>query len=663
MLLVSVFVVCTIALCGANRFTCHHYTETTKSLRIYCDRTDLPKNCSKDALSMSPTDVLNLKIEGCDQSRIADASAQYPNIELLDISYSSYSSLDWTGEDFKRVVVLNASCNDLSAVPTQILSKFPKIKKLHLANNKLDRISNGDFANVGQGLTDIILTNNMLTSIDSNAFENLTQLHGIELSHNQFSAFPVALSKSTVQDIILLENSKLTRIDCTFIRSLGAKHVYFTWENIIAFDGSCSQWKFAIDKNGWNTMDGIYPNFALRSKIFCSRDFVSCFGNIQSFVAGPFYNVKQMLDLISASAFKIDLSCNQIEAHEEIETINETSVDNRTKLLDPLSNPQNISIRPNTSQTVDFERFPNLHELNLSNTGLHRFTFSSIKSNKLKRLDVSKNNITVLDSISRMRRFTQLTHFDAAENGIEYFEIDHLPSSIQYVNLSGNPLKRTLKNYERFKALAHLNLSDTQLSISDEDSFYKLRHLITLDISNNNLSHVNFSALSSLYRLKEFRAANAQLTNINEIVRHLSTSVEKLDLAGNPVANIDLASFERLKNLKELNLSGINTGDEIDIGQLPSTLETLALRGNQLEEIVNLDRKHFPVLKTLDIMNNQLDCDDLKDHLSEFKDGAKVFSDKCHKLWIILFTILTILGILLFIILCNLCIMPKITKD
>lgn len=658
MLLVSVFLVCAFSLCGANLFVCHHYTESSKALEIYCDhyRHLLPKDCSKDAPSMSPTDVLHLKIEGCDQSSIGDASDKYLNIESLDISYSGYQSLNWTGGVFEKVVLLNVSSNELTAVPTTILSKFPKITQLHLADNKLEQISNSDFENVGQELKDIVLTRNILRSIDANAFDNLKQLAKIEVSSNQFSSFLLTnLTNSTVQDIIMLENSELTTINCTFFQAIGSKHVYFTWKYITTFDGSCSEWNFAIDKSGWNALDGIYPNFARHSKIFCSSNFVNCFGNIKNFVAGSgkFENVTDVVKVLSASTLKIDLSGNPVEARGKLEPMNGT-VGDEVKLLGP---------------AIDFERFPILRELSLSDTGLNSFSFDSIKSSHLHHLNISKNNIKALDSISRLQHFPELTHFDASENRIENIEevVGYLPSTIQYLNLAGSPLNRThaLQSFERFTALTHLNLSDTQLPISGEDSFNKLRHLITLDISQNNLKSVDFSSLQSLYQLKEFRASNSQIANIAEIVQHLAPSVEKLDLSENPAAKFDLTSFDRLKSLKELNLSNNNTNtdsEEIDVGQLPSTLERLNLSGNKLKQINNLDRKHFPVLKALDLSNNQLDCDDLKDMRSEFKDGD-VSSDKCHKFWIILFTILTIFAIIFFIIFCNLCIMPRMTKE
>lgn len=116
----------------------------------------------------------------------------------------------------------------------------------------------------------------------------------------------------------------------------------------------------------------------------------------------------------------------------------------------------------------------------------------------------------------------------------------------------------------------------------------------------------------------------------------LSPNLEVLNLAFNPLFDINDQTFERFSNLKSLNLSAcvikskniFNTffhqtqlieldlsysgwSDEIDFSNLTrrfKNLEVLNIEGNYLHTVRGLKSSIFPKLKTLGLSKNQFSC-------------------------------------------------------
>lgn len=629
-------------MCNANQLVCHYFDQNSNLLQIYCeDQRRFADNCTQGFPTLNPSDEFNLKIGGCDQSFIGNNIEKYPNIKRLDVSDSNYELLDWPGSISEKLIAFDGSGNKLTAIPTLLLSRYPKLLTLRLEENNIKRISVGDFQNFDQELSFLDLSKNRLKFIDDNALANLKSLSEINLKLNQLSAYPVGLSKTNVHTVDLTENPLLTSIDCAFMtEAMSAKNVTVTWKYITAFDGSCSNLKFTVKHGGYDQIN----NYDDHSDLICDQtNNKNCFKNINNFVAGAgsFKNVSEMLMLLGPSATKIDLSGNHLDGLSE-----------------------------NT-----FQQFPNLRELSLRDTGLTTFYFNYLNNQPhLNHLDISNNNIDWVISPVSLMNFKELASLDMTGNRVKNIDktVEFLPPSISQLNLSSNPLNNAsiLNSFERLPALTHLNLSDTQLPINNVDSFDSLRQLTSLDISNIDLSKFNISKLQSLNQLKELRAANSQIKNMPKVIDNLPPSIEKLDLSGNRAAKFDLKTFDRLKNSTNLNLNGINIDEldisadaskEIDVGLLPNSLKRLNLHGKKVKKIKNLNRSHFPVLRTLDVSNTDLDCRAVDKLRLEFKD-AEVIGEECFSVWTIILSILALLVIAILIILCCLWICPKICE-
>lgn len=559
-LLVSIILAFAFSLCDANDFVCQYHNEFTKSLEIYCDyyQKRLPRNCTQVKPSLNTSDVTRLKIEGCNQSDVCGTSAMFQNIQQFDVSFSAYASLNCSGTEFRNLTEFNASFNELTAIPTKTLQNFPQLINLDLSHNYLSRIFNGDFQNFGRKLVSINLANNNLAFIDDNVFANFRHLELINLNYNRLTTLPTLNYLHLIKDVSIQENPKLTTIDCQFVSAMGRnRKVHLSWKYVKSFDGgkSCGTgWKFRAYET--NHTEGLHHSFGLYN-LHCSK---KGFDHLESFVAGKrkFNNLGPMLKLLSPSVIKIDVS------------------DNKLYELD-------ASI---------FERFQRVNELNLSSTSLMAFDFNVLNVNyqqRLIRLDISENNLKVVENSTFLQDYESLADFNAAGNRIRNVDemVRYLPMGIQRLNLADNHLN-DVSAISRLAALEYLSLSNTDLLIFDPNPFKPLRRLVSLDLSRNNLSSVEFG-----FDVSEITQNFVQSMNLS-----IGLSVE---------ITPDKSLFQTLSELTHLNLSGTHLQEfELEAVSSLQKLRTLDLSNNQLY-IINLQALlNLTQLERLYLNNNDL---------------------------------------------------------
>lgn len=307
-------------------------------------------------------------------------------------------------------------------------------------------------------------------------------------------------------------------------------------------------------------------------------------------------------------------------------------------------------------------RFTNLKRLSLRGSHLTEFDFTLlINQRKLEELDISNNHLKSLRNVALSQFSPNLTRFIAAGNEFENVTeiLRYLTPSITSLDLSGSFVgKANVTTFDRLKQLKELKLSRTGLVISDSvNPFEQLQGLTELDISYNNLEKVDFKLLSTtLNRSKTFRANNCNIKNILAVTQHLGASLETLDLSGNFLGDLNATTFKRVTNLENLFLDNAyitifewdslkrqmklldlritnNKLNRIDLGVISTSLRWLNLEGNELIEIKNLTKQHFPSLESLKVSNNQLSCKALAQLKHEWRDKLINFNlwDQKHK--------------------------------
>lgn len=124
------------------------------------------------------------------------------------------------------------------------------------------------------------------------------------------------------------------------------------------------------------------------------------------------------------------------------------------------------------------------------------------------------------------------------------------------IDLSGNSLAGwDAFTLHRFYNLQMLDLCDTMLRYFDLNMIKNYSRLQRVDISNNQLDHIeNVALLQYFVNLRVFITAGNRLWNVHEIIHFLPSSIEFLDLSESFVGELNAISLLHLTALKTLKL-------------------------------------------------------------------------------------------------------------
>lgn len=588
-----------IELCGANSFVCQIFDRTANSLEKYCEnfQSAVPSNCTREIDAIESFQVEQLKIGGCDHATVLDSIERFKSVRSLDISYSAYQSLDWLDLNVIRLERLNASHNELTNVKI-FQQNASDLVELDLSFNQLKRIPMDTF-NAVDHLIRLHLSHNAIHHIDGAAFAAAKNLEFLNLDGNRFWSIPVLANNQRLKEMHLEDNPILT-FACSDLSTMSETSLYFAWKWTLSFhgDGNCQHKPMQVihddrDEGVLITTDGVH-------EIHCNE---RSFENLTIFVAGPnsISNGGDLLQCLNPTIMHIDLSGNYIG-----------------KL-----------------HAASLHRFDRLNFLSLSNTMLMDFDFGMLKSHGLIKLDLSQNDLKLLQNVRLLEVFDSLEELSIGGNKLENVQdlIQHLHPTIKKLDISGSRVGSVnFITFEWLTEMKSLNLSDSMLTIDDFKAFEPLKNLSSLGVSHNNLTNVNFTMLSMLNQLSHFSAAYCHIRNASDVIQHLQPSVQALDLSGNHFeSELDVQLFNLLPNLKSLNLSNTNVSSvdfsafkiptnlhildlsnnrlqELRFEPITNRLSHLFLAGNDLIELKNFDQIHFVQLKSLTIAKNQMPC-------------------------------------------------------
>lgn len=133
-----------------------------------------------------------------------------PLLTSLNVSQNSIHNV--TLRDFVALESLVLNSNQLQNL--QFLREFKNLKNLHVENNDLKEIKMGDFTNHETTLEYLNLAINIISSVERNAFDRLTQLKYLNMSHNSIETlqFFTIFSQLTALEVLDLNSNKLREI-------------------------------------------------------------------------------------------------------------------------------------------------------------------------------------------------------------------------------------------------------------------------------------------------------------------------------------------------------------------------------------------------------------------------------------------------------------------
>nr|XP_033774155.1 amphoterin-induced protein 1 [Geotrypetes seraphini]XP_033774156.1 amphoterin-induced protein 1 [Geotrypetes seraphini] len=150
-------------------------------------------------------------IVSCSKKDLLHMPTVFPHYTVsLDLSHNSLKRLraDWAPAPLKRLQSLLLNQNKLSFISTDAFSLVPHLKYLDLSSNEIKALGENHFSKLRE-LEVLLLYDNAIGQIDRSAFEDMHKLQKLYLSQNQISRFPLQLVKesSRLPELLLLDLS------------------------------------------------------------------------------------------------------------------------------------------------------------------------------------------------------------------------------------------------------------------------------------------------------------------------------------------------------------------------------------------------------------------------------------------------------------------------
>lgn len=300
-----------------------------------------------------------------------------------------------------------------------------------------------------------------------------------------------------------------------------------------------------------------------------------------------------------------------------------------------------------------FESFPNVEAVTLNSADIQFLVCNSFKNaSNLKDLHLKLNKLTIVQE-------------NAFKNA----------NKLEQLDLSGNEIMNIEDfGFQGLRHLRTLKLNGNQLKVLRNQTFFDLENLEYLHLYSNQLRTIETHALT-LPKLTEIFFGHNKLRILpndlflnapsvevaefrdNQIIRIGDTffdchDIYSLNLENNPIEDIDLLKFAKMKSLSSLSLNNTKftfASDPLEITESitkSSSLESLNLANNNLNDsnifqhlimfpelqrlylynnrFIGFDNAHeikiiLPKLNTLDLMGNDLMIDWLRHNNGIFK--------------------------------------------
>lgn len=565
--------------CELNDFKCGYSDEKMESLEFYYGNFNgtLPINCSSKFLPTRITDVhivRNLTISGYifERTEVPRMFQNFPNLYSLDLSYSVDYCDFWTfAMKHQNLVKYKATYSGCTFFN---VGNMPKLIEMDLSHNNI-RSWWSEYNNTHPGLEFINLSYNLIAErFDNDLLDGYPKLKKLNL-----------------------ENNPIESINCEILsRVKNGLSIYISWNTIEQFNCSNEQ---RIQVVPTSNVTGLFPSSS-------SNGGVELHCNDRSFA--------------NVSTYKPN--GDNILAVELMKCLK--------KSLKHLHLYGNFTGKLNVKT---FEGFLNLEEIEIRTARLENFDFILLKNQKhLKRLLFSKDSLKEMNNLTFLQELKELEYITIMENQLKNTAkiFEYMSTSVKGVSVFGNlignfTIKKTLK---KFQKIEFISLSNVNLSIIKQYSYFSRTsldslHLRIFDISYNNFIKFDFESLQLIFRtLHTFNASYCKIKNSTKLIKFvLGKDLKDLRLSGNHLGQADALTFQRLTNLEYIHLDDMNASN-LDIGMLVNLkqLKFLNVSSNNMKTI-NLNSTTFQNLEELYLDGNDLETfDDLtKDNFPNLK--------------------------------------------
>jgi Leucine-rich repeat (LRR) protein len=467
----------------------------------------------------------------------------FDGLLLLDEVDLSSNSLRRIGlQDFRNVKYLKKLTFEYNYLDTNNLLKFTQIESIDLSFNRLNstEILN-NILGIEQTKT-IELIRNQITEI-SQVRQNFQSLDELFLGYNLIKVVKnESFSKLSCLKRLHLDNNRIERIE-------SGSFVFLTELNYLNLAHNLLS---KLESSYFNELENLR--------------FIDLINNFFKSFDNSFYIASEFLALSLSSNLINELKiCAKISSFKlSLLTLKSNSI---------------ADIPPSSFSCFDslFNLDLSFYSLKLIKSEYFTYGLTPNKLSLLNKLYLNNNNIERIEARS-FEALSLLVQLDLSHNWIR--EVDFVDliqlDSLKTLKLNDNNLSRVEANLlsSEMKVnnnLQELDLSNNQIEHINFELFVYVVNLEKLNLDNNRLETINLesnSTLPLLQRLKYLSLKNNRLKYLPTKELGELRAIEHIDLNNNNLVQLNLSIFDNLINLQYLQLSNIRLIGSMNVDSL-----------------------------------------------------------------------------------------------
>ncbi|XP_063535089.1 toll-like receptor 6 [Cydia strobilella] len=559
--------------------------------------------------TISSMDLLLQNISRTHYDDITSLHVQCSEILFFESSLTTHSEKKSKHTNLSKLRELVVDKCKLRQIPARAFENFKDLKRLHVTtyNNEWSamtmEINEQAFAGLNE-LIELNLSDNNIWSTKTETFCSLYSLKTLNLTNNHLQNIKtIGFSDSFREQNLSVRSCNLV----IEVLDLSYNDLIVVTDNSLSKLRSLS--KLFLQNNAISTLeDNAFEGLLSLQVLNLSSNF---------------------LNEVPPDLFADTKSLKEIYVSNNTMKVLPPALFNGLEYLQILDLSQNAL----TSKWVNKGTFKGLLRmviLNLSYNRLNkidRYLFQDLYS--LQKLNLDHNDINYIDehAFEELRNLHSLT---LSNNKLTHIH-SHLFTDLHVLHelfIDNNLIKHIDENaFDNMTAIEDLGLNDNLLS-SIPVSIRKLRSLRSLDIGNNNITHLNRENFRGLSELFGLRLVDNKVTYLNDDTFEHLPQLQVLNLASNNIKHVAPGCFRRNVNLKLLRMDGneITNFDGIfstlnslvwlnmsqnkimsfDFRSFPNSLEWLDLHKNYIENFVNDDMNTDVNIKLLDLSFNNI---------------------------------------------------------